>query len=47
MILDLYRNCFDRIYVFSPSIEVDSSWLPVKEYIEKNIELDKDEKNIF
>ena len=35
MILDIYRDCFSRIYIFSPSIEVDSTWLPVKQYIEK------------
>lgn len=33
MILDIYRDCFSRIYIFSPSIEVDSSWIPVKKYI--------------
>ena len=37
MILDIYRNCFSRIYIFSPSIEVDSTWLPVKAYIEKEM----------
>ena len=30
MILDIYKDCFSRIYIFSPSIEVDSSWIPVK-----------------
>jgi DNA replication protein DnaC len=30
MILNIYRNCFTRIYIFSPSIDVDSTWLPVK-----------------
>ena len=37
MILDIYRNCFSRIYIFSPSIEVDSTWIPVKAYIEKEM----------
>ena len=23
MILDIYRDCFSRIYIFSPSIDVD------------------------
>jgi ABC-type transporter Mla maintaining outer membrane lipid asymmetry ATPase subunit MlaF len=36
LILDIYRGCFSRIYIFSPSIDVDSTWLPVKKYIEKN-----------
>ena len=33
MILDIYRNCFSRIYIWSPSINVDSTWEPVKDYI--------------
>ena len=36
MILDIHKNCFSRIYIFSPSIDVDSTWLPVKEYIERD-----------
>ena len=30
MILNLYKGCFERIYIFSPSINVDGSWEPVK-----------------
>ena len=31
MILDIYRDCFSRIYIFSPSINVDfQTWEPVK-----------------
>ena len=30
MILDIYRDVFERIYVWSPSISGDSNWLPVK-----------------
>jgi DNA replication protein DnaC len=30
LILDVYRNCFSRIYIFSPSINVDFIWAPVK-----------------
>ena len=39
MILDIYRNCFSRIYIFSPSIDVDSTWIPVKDYIEKDMKV--------
>jgi len=39
MILDIYRDCFSRIFVFSPSIEVDATWRPVKEYIEKHMKV--------
>ena len=27
-----YKNAFDSIYVFSPSVEIDSAWDPVKEH---------------
>ena len=47
MILDIYMDCFSRIYIFSPSIEVDSSWLPVKEYIKNHIELEPYEDIYF
>ena len=39
MILDIYRDCFSRIFIFSPSIEVDMTWRPVKEYIEKHMKV--------
>ena len=39
MILYIYRDCFSRIYIFSPSIEVDSTWLPVKHYIEHDMKV--------
>ena len=39
MILDIYKNCFSIIYIFSPSIDVDSTWIPVKEYIEKEMKV--------
>ena len=37
LIMDVYRGCFSRIYVFSPSIDVDMSWEPVQHYIEKEM----------
>jgi len=39
MILDVYRGCFNRIYIFSPSIDIDHTWNPVKEYIEKDMKV--------
>ena len=38
MILNLYKFCFERIYIFSPSINVDSVWDPVKDFILKKME---------
>ena len=37
MILYIYRGCFSRIYIFSPSIDIDHTWQPVKKYIEEEI----------
>ena len=47
MILNIYRNCFSRIYIFSPSIEVDSTWIPVKKYIEDDMGLRESDKEKF
>ena len=30
IILDIYRDCFERIFIWSPSINVDDNWKPVK-----------------
>ena len=35
LILDIYRGCFARIYVFSPTALLDDAWKPVTEYAEK------------
>ena len=29
LILDVYKGCFSRVYIFSPSINVDTTWSPV------------------
>ena len=47
MILDIYRGCFERVYIFSPSINVDGQWSPVKEYLEKAINLKDDEPPLY
>ena len=44
MILDLYRGKFERIYIFSPSINVDKTWDPVKDYIRDYIKPFDNEK---
>ena len=33
LILKIYRNSFERIYIFSPSVDVDDTWNAVKKYI--------------
>mgnify|MGYP003642016498 FL=1 len=48
MILDIYRDCFSRIYIFSPSINVDHTWEPVKDYIQKQMKVENtDEDPIY
>ena len=39
MILDIYRDCFSIIFIFSPSIEVDMTWRPVRDYIRKHMKV--------
>ena len=49
LVLKVYRGCFERIYIFSPSIDVDSTWVPVKKYIEDvmKVKESEDEKLYF
>ena len=47
MIVRLYRGAFERIYVFSPSVHVDSAWGPVKDYIEKDMKIDGSKEPFF
>ena len=47
-ILDIYRNCFSRIYIFSPSINVDHTWELIKDYIHKEMRVrHSDEEPIY
>ena len=47
LILDIYRDCFSRIYIFSPSIHIDYTWLPVKDYIKKDIKIEETDTDKF
>ena len=47
LILDIYRNCFSRIYIFSPSIHVDYNWLSVKQYISNDMKIQETEDDKF
>ena len=37
LILEQYRGVFERIYVFSPSVNIDDGWIPVRKYIEQDL----------
>lgn len=47
MILDIYNRCFSRVFLFSPSINVDQTWQPVKDMISKEITNNDDEQFYF
>ena len=47
MILDIYRDCFARIYIWSPSVFVDHSWEPVKKYIEKELKINTEKEKTY
>jgi hypothetical protein len=43
----IYAGCFQRIYVFSPSVHLDSIWAPVKRYVHKTLKVPEDEQCFF
>ena len=47
MTFDVYKGCFSRVYIWSPSIEVGSTWKPVTDYIRDNIKPNEREKCYF
>ncbi len=47
LILDVYRNCFSRIYIFSPSIHVDYTWQAVKQYIKNEMKVEETDTDRF
>ena len=47
MILEQYRGCFERVIIFSPSINVDDSRRPVKKYIEEVMKVPTDREQVY
>ena len=47
LILDIYRDVYERVYVFSPSINHDSIWDPVKKYVKENLKVDLEKEQCF
>jgi len=45
--LDIYRGCFERIYIFSPSIHIDAAWKPVLEYFAQTLKQHETEKKHY
>jgi hypothetical protein len=47
LILEIYRGCFERIFIWSPSIDIDQTWMPVKHYIEKQLNVNTEKEKVF
>ena len=38
---------FERIYIFSPSINIDDGWIPVKKYIEEDLGVNTEREQAY
>ena len=47
MILQQYRGCFERVYILSPSIDMDPQWEPVKKYIREDLGVNTDREQCW
>ena len=47
MILEQYRGVFGKICVFSPSVNIDDGWIPVKKYIEQDLGVNTEQEQAY
>ena len=47
LILDVYRDCFSRIFIFSPSVNTDPTFVEVKKYVRENMKLDDKKEKLY
>ena len=47
LICDLYRGCWARVFVFSPSVWIDMAWRPVIDYAKDDLKVDLDKEKLF
>ena len=47
LILDIYKGCFSRIFIWSSSIDLDPVWTPVKKYIENDLNVNPEKEVYF
>lgn len=47
LILHQYRGCFERLFIWSPSVDIDATWLPVKKYVSDVLKVDTDKEHCF
>ena len=47
LLVRIYAGCFERIYVWSPSVDLDHQWDPVKRYSERVLKVDQSKEKTF
>ena len=47
LILEQYRGVFERIYIFSPSVNIDDGWIPVKKRIEEDLGVNTEREQTY
>ncbi len=48
LILNIYRGCFEHIFVFSSSIDIDKTWEPVKKQQSDDMKaIEKDKEKLY
>ena len=46
LILDVYPRCFERIFIFSPTVHVDRQWDAVKKYQAEKLKVDTSKEQL-
>ena len=39
LIMDIYKDCVEKIYIFSPTVFIDDTWTVAKKYIENEMDI--------
>ncbi len=45
--MDIYRGCFEKIFLISPTIHMDTSWGPVKQYMTDVLKMNPEKEHCF
>ena len=46
-VLDIYKSCFSRWFVWSPSCHLDHTWIAVKNYVRNEMGVDIEKEKCF
>ena len=47
LILNVYKNCFYRIFIFSPSVHNDPTFVEVKKYQREEMKVDDTKEQVY